>query len=69
VLAGGYGQKFASGGWTQITGSAAKPSGKSRVLVAPAGSRRQRRAKSRVEWSPSDKSAARNAARLKAGAR
>jgi hypothetical protein len=69
VLTGGYAQQFGSKGWTQINGDKARTSAKTRVLQPPAGSRRQRRAKSRLEWRPSDKQAARNAARQKAGSR
>ncbi len=43
VLSGGYAQKFTSKGWVQVNGAEAKLSKRSRVQMAPKGSRRARR--------------------------
>jgi hypothetical protein len=54
ILTTGYEQKFdTNGGWTQVNGEKVADAAKSRILHAPTGSRRHRRAKTHAEWTRS----------------
>jgi hypothetical protein len=54
VLTGGYAQKFdPASGWTQVNGAEARAAGKKHVIMAPKGSRRDKRARGSVSFQKS----------------